>query len=174
MIPSDDTQVLQQTRHWLEHFVIGLNLCPFAGIPYAAGRVRITVSPATNADALLGDLDRELCLLRDSDAAELETSLLIHPQTLDRFDDYVDFIAVAEVLLGSLGLHGVIQIASFHPEYRFANAEPDDPANRSNRSPYPMLHLLREHSIERALAHVPDPDAIWQRNVELLRRLAAD
>lgn len=163
-------RVLADTRQWLERMVIGLNLCPFARAPYVGGRLRMQVSDASDDAGLLADLERELALLRDSDPAQLETSLLIHPAALADFERYNDFLAVADVLLASMGLSGEIQIASFHPDYRFAGAEADDPANRTNRSPHPMLHLLREASVARAVDALDDPDEIWRRNV---RRLAS-
>ncbi len=163
--------VVHATRRWLEAAVLGLNLCPFARVPAREGRIRIIRSEAEDVDALLVDLQAELERLRDADPAQLETTLLVHPQVLGDFLDFNDFLEVAEALLRALDLEGEIQIASFHPDFRFAEAPPDDIANATNRSPYPTLHLLREDSIEQALEQVADPDAIYQRNIETLRKL---
>lgn len=163
--------VEQATRRWLERAVLGLELCPFARGPYEAGRVRIVVSAAASEDELAGDLETELKLLADADAGELETTLLVHPRTLGDFIEYNDFLDVADALLVALDLAGTIQVASFHPDYRFADVSADDPANCTNRSPFPTLHLLRETSIERAVEAWDDPDAIYRRNIETLRRI---
>lgn len=173
-VEVDAQTVLAETRSWLERVVIGLNLCPFARAPLLAGRVRMRVSAARDDSALLADLDHELELLRGSDPERVETSLLIHPYLLADFLDYNDFLAAAEALLASMKLRGQVQIVGFHPGYRFADAEADDPGNATNRSPHPMLHLLRESSVERALAAIADPDAIWRRNLELLRNRQHD
>ncbi len=167
---ADAQKALAETRSWLDQVVIGLNLCPFARAPLLGGRLRMSVSAARDEAALLTDLDQELELLRGSNPEQIETSLLIHPYVLADFLDYNDFLAVAEALLASMKLRGELQIVGFHPDYRFADADADDPGNATNRSPHPMLHLLRESSVERALASIPDPDAIWRRNLELLRR----
>lgn len=165
--------VLEHTRRWLERAVIGLNLCPFAPRPYAEGRVRIRVSDAQTQAQLADELCDELEALQAADPAEVETTLLVHPRLLTDFLDYNDFLDIAETCVRELGLEGELQVASFHPDYQFADAAADDPANNSNRSPYPMLHLLRESSVEQALATLTDPDAIYQRNIERLRALGA-
>jgi len=154
--------------------VIGLNLCPFAASPWRQGRVRFRVSEAADPHQLAQDLADELLALQASDPAECETTLLIHPRTLNDFFDYNDFLDLADRLLEDLALDGTIQIASFHPDYRFADTQAHDPANCTNRSPYPMLHLLREASIEAATASMTDPDSIYERNIEKLRELGMD
>ncbi|HEX4986182.1 MAG TPA: DUF1415 domain-containing protein [Burkholderiales bacterium] len=164
-------QAVGATRAWIEKAVIGLGLCPFAAQPYALGRIRYGVSAARSPQALLQDLSRELRLLADADALRVETTLLIHPYVLGDFLDYNAFLDDAEGAVRGLGLEGVIQVASFHPRYRFADTGPDDIENYTNRSPYPMLHLLREESVERAVAAHPGTAEIYRRNVELLRRL---
>jgi hypothetical protein len=151
--------------------VLGLNLCPFARTPAREGRIRIARSDAVDVDALLADLQAELERLRDTDPSELETTLLVHPRVLGDFLDFNDFLEVAEALLRALDLEGEIQIASFHPDFQFADSAAADIANATNRSPFPTLHLLREDSIEQVLAQVADPDAIYQRNIDSLRRL---
>ncbi|MBS7455619.1 DUF1415 domain-containing protein [Coralloluteibacterium stylophorae] len=171
MTDPDDSAVLAATRTWLERAVIGLNLCPFARAPLVRGRLRMAVSRATDEDALLGDLDAELALLRDADPERVETTLLIHPCVLRDFEAYNAFLDIADLAVRMQGLEGVVQVASFHPDYRFADAAPDAIENHSNRSPHPILHLLRESSVDAAVAAVPDTDAIYERNIQTLRRL---
>lgn len=165
------TDPVARTVRWLERAVIGLNLCPFAKAVHVKGQIRYAVSEATTPEALRGDLQRELSLLVDTPAEQVDTTLLIHPRVLNDFADYNDFLADADELLEELELDGVVQIASFHPDYCFAEGPSDDPANFSNRSPYPMLHLLREDSVSRAVDAFPDPTQIYARNIELLRAL---
>lgn len=162
------------TRKWLERAVLGLDLCPFARGPWDGGRVRIVVSPATTPEALAEALHDELKHLARADPARLETTLLVHPGVHADFLDFNDFLDVADSLLEALELEGVIQVASFHPDYRFADVPDEDPSHCTNRSPYPTLHLLRESSIERAVAAYGDTDAIFERNIETLRRIGAE
>lgn len=168
---AGDDAVIAATRRWIERAVIGLNLCPFARAPFAQGRVRCRVSQATDTDALARDLCDELEYLHSSDPSDCETTLLIHPRALGEFEHFNDFLDVADALLRGLGLEGRLQVASFHPDYRFADTEPGAVENCTNRSPYPILHLLREASIERAIAAVTDPDAVYRRNIDTLRKL---
>lgn len=167
----NENEVIAATQRWLERAVIGLNLCPFAKAAYVKQRVRFTVSAASNDEALLDDLILALQALHAADAAECETTLLIHPNALTDFLDYNDFLDAADAALDALGLTGVIQVASFHPQYQFAGTAADDIENYTNRAPYPMLHLLREASIEQAVAGYPDVDDIPARNIETLRKL---
>jgi hypothetical protein len=167
-------QVVAATRAWLEKAVIGLNLCPFAKTVHVANQIRYAVSNAQTTEALLADLGCELQTLAAADPAQVETTLLIHPRVLDDFLDYNDFLDIADAAVEELGLTGTIQVASFHPQYRFTNTEADAIENYSNRSPYPMLHLLREESVERAVATFPDAGHIPERNIETLRRIGHD
>ncbi|RFF31735.1 DUF1415 domain-containing protein [Wenzhouxiangella sediminis] len=169
--PADKQSVIQATTRWIENVVIGLNLCPFAARPWRQGRVHFRVSEASTQQQLAEDLAEELLALKALDPAERETTLLIHPHLLGDFLDYNDFLEIADRLVESLQLDGVLQVASFHPDYRFADSQADDPANATNRSPYPMLHLLREASIEAATASMADPDAIYERNIRTMREL---
>jgi hypothetical protein len=162
------------TRHWLEAAVIGLNLCPFARAVHLKQQIRWVESPARDAQGLLDDLVHELRFLAAADPGKVETTLLIHPHALNDFLDYNDFLDVADAAVEDLGLAGVLQVASFHPDYRFEGTAPDDVENYSNRSPHPMLHLLREDSVARAVAAFPDAAAIYERNIETLRRLGRD
>jgi hypothetical protein len=165
---------LQATRAWVESVVIELELCPFARAVFDAGQIRFAQSAAAEPETLLADLDGELARLLRTPVARLDTTLLVHPHALADFEDYNDFLDSADALLHERGCRGVVQIASFHPDYCFAGSEPDDPANWSNRSPHPMLHLLREQSVSDALATVSDPAAIPERNVERLRSIGAE
>lgn len=162
---------IEDTRHWLERAVIGLNLCPFAKAVHVKEQIRWVESSAEDPEQLLQDLVRELQFLAAADPATVETTLLIHPHVLSDFLDYNDFLDVADAAVESLGLAGVLQVASFHPDYQFAGTAPDDAENLSNRSPYPTLHLLREASIDAAVAAFPEADTIYERNIETLRRL---
>lgn len=164
-------QAIADTRRWLERAVIGLNLCPFANAVHVKQRIRWVASTAHTPEALLEELLAELQLLAAADPEAVETTLLIHPQVLRDFFDYNDFLAVVEEAVADLGLEGVLQVASFHPDYRFAGSAADDIENCTNRSPHPMLHLLREDSIARAVAAIPDPASIFETNMETLREL---
>ena len=166
-----DEAVVAATRRWLERAVIGLNLCPFARAPYLKNRVRIVVSPARDEEALLLDLCEELQRLAVTDEDDVETTLLVHPHVLDDFLAFNDFLGVADAALQEMKLEGELQIASFHPDYEFADAPLGDVANFTNRSPFPTLHLLRESSIERAVEAVDDTDAIYERNIARLREM---
>ena len=162
---------IADTRRWLDRAVIGLNLCPFAKAVVSKGQVRMVLSEARDEAALLAGLGEELVRLRDTPAAELDTTLIVHPHVLGDFLDYNDFLDTADRLVEELGLEGVLQVASFHPAYQFAGTDPDDIANHTNRSPWPTLHLLREDSVSRAVEAFPDPDEIVERNVQTLEKL---
>jgi hypothetical protein len=162
------------TRHWLEQVVIGLNLCPFAKAVHLKQQIRWVESAARDADSLLADLVHELQFLAATDPESVDTTLLIHPHALNDFLDYNDFLDVADAAVEQLGLDGVLQVASFHPDYQFEGTDPDDAGNLSNRAPFPTLHLLREDSIDRAVAAFPEAATIYERNIETLRRLGID
>jgi uncharacterized protein len=163
--------VIAETRAWVDRAVIGLNLCPFAKAPQVKGQVRYVVSLATGPDELLSVLVDELKLLAETPSERVETTLLIHPRVLVDFADFNDFLDLAEDAVASLDLEGVLQVASFHPDYQFADADADDVENATNRSPYPTLHLLREDSIDRAVAAFPEAEAIFEANKARLREL---
>jgi len=162
---------IEATRHWLEQAVIGLNLCPFAKAVHLKQQIRWVESSAGDVEALLTELVAELQLLAAADPEAIETTLLIHPQVLNDFLDYNDFLDLADAAVEELGLDGVLQVASFHPDYQFEGSEAEDMANFSNRSPFPTLHLLREDSIDRAVEAFPEAEQIYERNIETLRRL---
>lgn len=163
--------VVAATRTWLERAVIGLQLCPFAAGPYLNDRVRYSVSAQRSSVGLGEELSHELQLLQDTDPLICETTLLIHPHALTDFRDYNDFLDECDVALEELGLDGELQVASFHPRYQFSGTRAEDIENCTNRSPYPMLHLLREASVARAVATFPDVDRIGEKNIDTLRRL---
>ncbi|WP_313174318.1 DUF1415 domain-containing protein [Stenotrophomonas sp.] len=162
------------TRNWVEKAVIGLNLCPFAKAVYVKQQVRFVLSDASTPEALLEQLAEELVLLRDTPAEQIDTTLIIHPDVLENFLDYNDFLENADAAVEALDLQGILQVASFHPQYQFAGAAADDVSNYTNRSPYPTLHLLREDSVERAVAAFPDPDVIVERNIATLDKLGVE
>ena len=170
----DAATVEAGVRRWLECAVIGLNLCPFAKAVYVKDQVRIVVSDASTERALLEELGEEMALLRDTPAETIDTTLLVHPQVLQDFLDYNDFLDDADALVEAMELDGVLQVASFHPQYQFAGTEPDDAENLTNRAPYPVLHLLREDSVDRAVAAYAEPDAIIERNIATVRALGTD
>ena len=168
-----DEEIVAATTTWLEKAVIGLNLCPFAKAVHSKGQIRYVVSQAQTPEALAADLVHELEFLAEASAESVDTTLLIHPQVLTDFLDYNDFLDIADAVLDELDLDGELQIASFHPRYQFADAQIDAIENCTNRSPYPILQLLREASIEQGVAAIGDADAIYRRNIETLRRLGS-
>lgn len=164
-------QAIAATRAWVDKAVIGLNLCPFAKAVQVKGLIRYVASAATTTDALAEELAQELRRLHAAAADEIDTTLLIHPGVLTDFFDYNDFLGRADDILVDLGLEGELQIASFHPDYQFADAASDAIENYTNRSPYPTLHLLRESSLDAAVAAFPDASDIFEKNMETMRRL---
>ena len=168
------TDIETAVRQWLDRVVIGLNLCPFAARPVRGGQVRVFVSAATTELDLLTDLQLELTRLEETPPAELETTLVVVPGMLQDFLEYNDFLDRADELLQGFEWDGIYQVASFHPQYQFAGTEADDPENLSNRSPYPLLHLLREDSVEAAVESHPDVDSIPEANIRRLRGLTPE
>ncbi|MDO5103104.1 MAG: DUF1415 domain-containing protein [Lautropia sp.] len=172
---AEEAEVLRATRTWLEQAVIGLNLCPFANATVRKNRLRMVVSQAKDPSALLAELREALQDLQDTPEDTLETTLLICPRLLSDFLDFNDFLDRADALLTQLGLNGTFQIASFHPQYQFAGTAPEDIGNATNRSPYPTLHLLRESSIDRAVAAWKgDTVQIFENNIARLEALGED
>ena len=166
--------VISQTRTWLEEAVIGLNLCPFAKAVHVKGQVRYVVSEATDVEALQQALAEQLQDLAAADPAQVDTTLLIHPNVLQDFEDFNQFLGLAEEMVEALGLDGVLQVASFHPQFQFAGTSPDDVSNATNRAPNPTLHLLREESIDRAVEAFPEAETIYEANIETLERLGPE
>lgn len=167
----DPDQVQRQSHLWLERAVIGLNLCPFAKAVYVRGQIHWALSPATTHAGVLSDLRIELTDLVQTEPAERDTTLLVTPEALHDFRDMLDLLEKAEDVLREMDLIGVIQLASFHPRFQFAGAGPDDIENFTNRAPYPVLHLLREGSVDQAVAAFPDARAIYEANIGTLKRL---
>ncbi len=168
----NDEEVVARTREWVEKAVIGLNLCPFARAVWVKDQVRVVVSRARHVDAFLEELDRELDLLASTPAEQIDTTLLVHPTLFPDFEVFNDFLGIVDDVVVEHDLEGVIQVAPFHPQFRFEGTEADDITNATNRSPFPILHLLREDSVERAVAtDAGDADAIVERNMQTLRDL---
>ncbi|WP_455201130.1 DUF1415 domain-containing protein [Kaarinaea lacus] len=172
-LSAGDAQVIDATKQWLEHFVIKHNFCPFAVKPYKEKRIRYVSYAVTTEQALAEKLIDEVLLLKEADPQEVETTLVIAPLMLHDFFDYNQFLNVVDSIIEKLDAEGIIQVASFHPEYQFADLEKDDVRNYTNRSPYPMFHLIREDSIEKARNSM-DTDTIPVRNMDLLMDLGID
>lgn len=175
-LPADDPRhvtVQVDLRHWLEQAVIGLNLCPFAKGVHVKGQIHWAVSDAHDTNTLREDLRAELLALAESDAEQRDTTVLAAPWCLADFLDFNDFLDEADAVLEELELDGTLQIANFHPHYQFAGTDEDDVSNNTNRAPYPVLHLLRESSIDRAVAAYPEAEMIYERNIQALERLGA-
>jgi len=168
---SDLTGALARTRAWVEQAVIGLNLCPYAKAPQDRGLVRYALCETDDPAQLLACLVAELRLLAGSAPEQTETTLLVHPNVLNDFADFNDFLDLADAAVLDEGLEGVLQVASFHPQYQFADCAADDIANATNRAPHPTLHLLREESVSRAVDALGDGSAIYEANIAALTRL---
>jgi hypothetical protein len=168
---ADDDAIIAATRRWMERAVIGLNLCPFAKAVYVKEQVRYVVSPARTPEELLETLMNELQDLADADPEKVDTTLLIHPFVLNDFLDFNEFLDVADAAVEDMSLDGELQVASFHPDYQFADTDPNDISNYTNRAPYPILQLLREDSIDRAVEAFPEAEAIFEKNIETLEQL---
>jgi len=169
-----DEEAIAATKLWLERAVIGLNLCPFAKGVHVKNQIRYVVSAAQTPEELLSDVLHEFEVLAEASRADIDTILLIHPHVLTDFLDYNDFLEVVDAALEEVDLAGELQVASMHPQYQFADTEPDDITNYTNRSPYPTLHLLREDSIDEAVAAFPEAEQIFDKNIETMRKLGHD
>jgi hypothetical protein len=171
---SNANNIIHETQDWLIKAVIGLNLCPFAKAVHVKEQIKYVVSEATTVEQLLEDLAQELEFLAEVSREKTDTTLLIHPEVLNDFLDYNDFLELADQLLEDLDLDGELQIASFHPQYQFAGTEIDDVTNFTNRSPYPTLHLIREESIDEAVKAFPEAEAIFETNMQIMEKLGTD
>lgn len=171
--PTDE-EILADMQRWIEEAVMGLNLCPFAKSVYVKNQVRLVVSRARHVDAFLDDLDRELALLRDTPADQIDTTLLIHPTLFPDFLVFNDFLNVVDEVVAEHELEGVLQVAPFHPMFQFEGCDLHDPDNLTNRAPYPTLHLLREDSIDRAVQSGDSAEDIVERNLHTVRRLGLE
>lgn len=165
--------VIQQTKNWVEKIVIGLNLCPFASLPFQNDSIEYTVNTGESIEQHLQQLADCFTRLdaRINNSADIETSLLIYPEAYQKFDNYLELLDYANQLLEDLNYTGTYQIASFHPDYRFAGSAENDASNFSNRSPYPMLHLIRESSLEKAIANYPNVEQIPENNIKKLQKI---
>ena len=166
-----NTLEIADTVRWLERAVIGLNLCPFAKAPHVKGQIHYVVSQAKGLEGLRDELIEQLQAMAALSAEERETVLLIVPQMLHDFLEFNDFLDEADGVLQELDMEGEFQVASFHPQFQFADTEPDDITNFTNRSPYPTLHLLREESIDRAVEAFPEAETIYETNMATLEKL---
>ena len=170
----NEEKAIEQTRQWVEKIVIKHNFCPFAAKPFQQNKIRFAVSNAKNKKDLVDDLVNELALLRDTSPDETETSVLVLTSCLSDFEEYNQFLDIADAIVDEMNLQGEIQIASFHPDYQFADLSEDDVRNYTNRSIYPMFHLIREASVEQARKHYPDVEQIPERNMALLEEMGLD
>ena len=168
LIRSEE-EAINSVRRWVEDFVVGMNLCPFAKRELLNNRIRFVTTRAVTEEQLMMSLEDELELLNND--SSIETTLLIHSNVLQDFYDFNQFLNYADQLIFEMGLEGTYQIASFHPSYQYAGTNPEDPENYISRSPFPMLHLLREPSLERAIAGYPDIDQVPVRNVALMNTM---
>ena len=164
----------QKVQQWLENVVIGLNLCPFAAKPNRNKQIQIFISEANSEDALLEEIYQQLQKLDTTPVDELETTLVVTPHLFDDFGDYNQYLDLIDALVFQMGYQGTYQIASFHPDYCFHGTHPEDAENLTNRSPYPIFHLIREESMEKVLKHYPDPEGIPERNIERVESLSAE
>jgi hypothetical protein len=162
---------IAETRAWMRRAVIGLNLCPFARAVDVKDQIRYVFTDATDAETLLATLVVELQRLADTEPELVDTTMVIHPRVFGDFEDFNDFLQLADAAVEDMNLDGIIQVASFHPQFQFADTEPGDITNATNRSPYPTLHLLREESVDRAVAAFPEAEAIFERNMATLEKL---
>ena len=169
MLMSNKTQIIEHTKNWLSNVIIKHSICPFAKREFDNNKINYVVIHATELETQLEHLITECKYLDDEDSRE--TSLLIFSNSLSDFEDYLDLVEIATELMTKQGYEGIYQLASFHPNYRFADTKIDDASNYTNRSPYPMLHILRETSIEKALARFPNPENIPERNIQLTQNL---
>lgn len=172
--PETPQTVIAATQQWLERAVIGLNLCPFAKAVHVKGQIHYVVSDSADSQTVLDLLEAELRALQDADPEQRDTTLLIAPALHPDFLDFNDFLAAADALLRRMKLVGTLQIASFHPLFQFAGTEPDDITNYTNRAPYPILHVLREDSLDRAVQAFPEAEAIFEKNMQTLEDLGHD
>jgi len=170
----DHDAVIAETVNWVEKAVIGLNLCPFAKAVHVKKQIRYVVCEAATPEELLEKLIEELEYLAETSPEKVDTTMIIHPNVLADFEDYNEFLAVADAALEDLELDGILQVASFHPDYQFADTHKNDIENYTNRAPYPTLHLLREESVERAVEAFPEAGDIFEKNIETLRALGHD
>ena len=171
---EEHEKIIAHTRAWVRRAVVGLNLCPFARSVDVKNQIRYVVSDATDGATLLTTLCVELQRLADTEPEKVETTLLIHPGVLTEFEDFNDFLELADAAVEDMNLDGILQVASFHPQFQFNDTEPDDITNATNRAPYPTLHLLREESVERAVEAFPAAGAIFEGNMMTLEKLGLE
>ena len=167
-------QIINRTKKWINTFVIGYNLCPFARKVQLQNRIEYIVNESSDLSLLMTAFLENVQLLSRIPAEKIDTSLFIVPNALEDFEEYLDFVATAEDLVIELGFEGIFQIATFHPKYQFAGTKIDDIENYTNRSPFPMLHILREESLTKALENYEQPELIPQRNIATMKQLGVE
>lgn len=165
---------IQHTKNWIETVVIGLNLCPFAGKPFREDKIRYVLQATPDLTHLMDKVVIEATTLANDQTNDIETTLIIHPDLLNDFYDYLDFVDYVNESLEGLGLEGVIQVASFHPDYQFEGTQASDPENYTNRSPYPMVHLIKEASVSKAVDTYPDIESIPDNNIQTMNDLGIE
>lgn len=165
-------QVISHTKKWITDVVIGCNFCPFAAREVKRNSIRYHVETSSNLNTVLSSLMEE-CQRLDEDPG-IATTLIIYPENFTDFEDYLELLGIAEALLAKEGYEGIYQLASFHPEYQFGGTDKEDASNYTNRSPYPMLHLLREEDVEKAIAGFPDPDSIPEKNIAFTKKMGRE
>lgn len=168
---TDLNNVEQQVWQWLDDVVIGLNLCPFAKKPRINQQIKVFVSNVRSDETLINDFMNELEFIRDVDPMETDTCVFVIPNMLADFDDYLNYLALANMTVQQMGLEGEFQLASFHPDYQFEDTQPEDKENLTNRSPYPVIHIIREATVEKVLKHYPDPEMIPENNINRVEAL---
>lgn len=166
-----NSNIISQTKSWIEQFVIGYNLCPFAVQPFQQDRIKYVLVEGEDIEGLVETVFRECVLLQDADPLKVETTILIHPGLLTDFEEYLAVVGQMQDDLEKLSLEGVVQLATFHPDYQFEGTRPEDPENFTNRSLYPMIHILREESVEKAINLYPDTEKIPQENIRTMNRI---
>ena len=165
---------IKQTKQWVEQIVVGLNLCPFAKVPFNKNLIRYVLFEGTDMESLIHLVISELETLTKTSSTEIETTLLVTPNVLQEFEEYLDLFHLLNDVLEKLNLEGILQIASFHPNYLFEGSNLYDVENFTNRSPYPMFHLIRENSIEKAVESYKNPEEIPEKNMETMRYLGLE
>jgi len=172
-VDTSTQHVIQQTKNWVKEIVIGLNLCPFAARPFNDNTIDYIVASTQDEKPAIEQHLHQLadCFSKLDNSAEIDTCLLIFPETYDQFDDYLELLDLSNLLLDDLHYSGIYQLASFHPEYLFDDTQEDDASNFTNRSPYPMLHIIREIDLEKAIANYPDVEAIPENNIKKLQEI---
>lgn len=170
----DNSQVIKTVQNWVEEFIIGYNICPFAKKVFVTLRIKYILNTSTNDEQILQAFLKELQWLSTTDSKEIDTTLFILTNAFLDFEHYLNFIHIIEVMIEQLDYEGVFQVATFHPNYQFEGTQPTDAENFTNRAPFPIIHILREESVEKAIENYPNPEAIPERNIDLMNKMGAE